>query len=80
MNAHLAGGLALLIVVPGAFMTRQDYRNGVSRFWLSGGIDMFTFRRYADPAFFWGSTIVNVMLIGLILLGAVAALILPTHA
>ena len=78
MNAHLAGALALLIVVPGAFITRQDYRQGVSRFWLSGGINTLTFRRDADPVLFWGSTVINILLIGLILFGAIA--VLPTHS
>ena len=80
MNAHLAGALGLAIVLGGAVITLQDFRSSVSRFWLSGGVNMFTFRRDAAPALVWASTLANGVLIGLVILGSVAALLLPTRS
>ncbi len=63
MNRRLAGLLALAVLLPGGVMTLGDYREGRSRFWLSGGVEMFTFDRRKNPASFWASTVINAVLI-----------------
>ncbi|OYY89258.1 MAG: hypothetical protein B7Y45_12875 [Sphingomonas sp. 28-66-16] len=77
MNRRVAGAIGLAVGLGGAAMTLGDFRRRQSRFWLSGGVNMFTFDRDRDPMMFWGSTIANWLLIGLITAGGALAVLLP---
>ena len=77
MNRRLAGLLALAVLLPGGAMTVGDYRDGKSRFWLSGGVEMFTFDRRTNPALFWASTLANAVLIMALTLICGVMLIVP---
>jgi hypothetical protein len=81
MNARMITGMiVVMIVLWGTILTREDYRRGVSRFWLSGGVSMFTFRRDATPRLFWASLITNILFIGAVLMGAIGLIALPVHS
>lgn len=67
MNKRLIAALTFGVSLWGAAITRQDFRAGRSRFWLSGGINMFEARRDANPAWFWAFTAINAVLIGALL-------------
>ncbi len=77
MNRHVAAMLALAVALPGGAMTLGDYREGRSRFWLSGGVNMFTFERRASPLLFWVSTAVNVLMIAALAIVCALMLVLP---
>ena len=77
MNRRVAALLALAVALPGGAMTLGDYRDGKSRFWLSGGVNMFTFERRANPLLFWASTVINVALIAALTLVCGVMLVLP---
>ena len=77
MNRHVAALLALAVALPGGAMTLGDYRDGKSRFWLSGGVNMFTFDRTASPLLFWASTAVNVLMIAALTIVCGFMLVLP---
>ncbi len=77
VNRHLAALLALAGALPGGAMTLGDYRAGKSRFWLSGGVNKFTFDRRTSPAFFWASTAANAVLIVALTLVCAVMLVQP---
>ncbi|MBO9714496.1 hypothetical protein [Sphingomonas sp.] len=80
MSAHLAALLMLAVVIPGAFITQSDFRQGRSRFWLSPSIvRQWQFDRAASPTGFWVSTAVNVALIALLVVVGILILIRPDH-
>ena len=77
MNKRLAGAMTLAVCLWGASITRQDYREGRSRFWLSGGINMFEARRDQDPIWFWAFTAINAGLVTALLSVSILMLLLP---
>jgi hypothetical protein len=77
MNRRIAGALGLAVSLGGVAATLGDFRTGRSRFWLSGGVNMFTFDRIASPMLFWASTVANILLLALLTFGSTAAMLLP---
>ena len=77
MNKRLAAMLALAVVLPGGALTLGDYRDGRSRFWLSGGVNMFTFQRRDNPLLFWASTVINILMIVAMTIVCAVMLVLP---
>jgi len=62
MNRRLAGLLALLVLVPGAYISLRDFQAGTARLWISGGIVPFKANRAESPRFFWAFTAINAIL------------------
>lgn len=77
MNKRLVGAMTLAISLWGASITRQDFRSGRSRFWLSGGVNMFEARRDRNPAWFWAFTAFNGALIAALLVVSVLMILVP---
>jgi hypothetical protein len=77
MNKRLAGAMAFAVCLWGAAITRRDFRAGRSRFWLSGGINMFEASREQDPAWFWAFTAINAVLIAGLLAVSALLVIVP---
>ena len=69
--------MAFAVALGGAVMTVMDFRAHRSRFWLSGGINIFSFDRATSPRLFWASTVINTILIALLMIVSLAAMVLP---
>jgi hypothetical protein len=77
MTRRLAGLLALAIAVPGAVMTRSDFRAGTARLWLSGKVFPIHAERDVSPAYFWAFTVINCLTIAAILAASLLMFVLP---
>jgi hypothetical protein len=77
IDRRLVGLLALAIVVPGASITRSDFRAGIARFWASGGVIPFRAERAHNPTYFWAFTVINCILIIVIAAASMLMLVLP---
>ena len=76
MNHRVAGLLALVVVLPGAVITRNDFRSGVARLWLSGGVVPIRAERAVSPTNFWVLMIMNWALIVLIAAAGIMLLVM----
>ncbi len=77
MNRRVAGLLGLAVLVPGAMITWNDFRAGQSRFWLTGGLNMFKADRLQSPLFFWAFTAINTVLITALIAVCALIVVLP---
>jgi hypothetical protein len=77
IGRRLAGVLALAIALPGAIIGRNDFRAGVARLWISGGVMPIRAERAVSPAYFWAFTIVNGLTVAAIVAASLLLLVLP---
>jgi hypothetical protein len=77
MNKRLAAAMTFAVCSWGAWMTRQDFRDGRSRFWFSGRVNMFEAHRDRNPLWFWAFTAINAALIAILLAVSVLLFFVP---